>query len=337
MRAISTSHGLIPAVVLAAAVTVPIGAEAQNPEAFTSDIRPIMEQRCWNCHGEQLQLSGLDLRTRERALTGGTRGPAIVPGRADESLLFRLVAGLEEPSMPGEGTLTEVEIASVRAWIEDGAHWDTGPATTGDDEFAVNTELPPGARDYWAFQLPVQGPLPDAPAFEHPIDRFLQQTRRAAGLTAAPRADQLTLLRRAHLDLTGLPPTPEETAQFVADTGPGARLIDRLLASPHYGERWGRHWLEVARYADSDGFEQDVDRPNAWRYRDYVIDAFNQDKPYDQFLLEQIAGDELDETTHETRIATGFLRAGPRVNFREKDNPERRYDYLDECAESLFS
>ena len=126
MRAISTSRGLIPAVVLAAAVTVPIGAKAQNPEVFTTDIRPIMERRCWNCHGEQLQLSGLDLRTRERALTGGTRGPAIVPGRPDESLLYRLVGGLEEPSMPSEDTLTEAEVASVRAWIEDGAHWDAG-------------------------------------------------------------------------------------------------------------------------------------------------------------------------------------------------------------------
>ena len=145
------------------------------------------------------------------------------------------------------------------------------------------------------------------------------------------------LLRRAYLDLIGLPPTIEETEEFLNDSSPDAweKVIDKLLASPHYGERWGRHWLDVARYADSDGYEKDVDRDNAWRYRDYVVNAFNSDKPYDQFITEQIAGDELDETTHESRIATGFLRAGPRVNFREKDNPERRWDYLDDVVATV--
>jgi hypothetical protein len=140
------------------------------------------------------------------------------------------------------------------------------------------------------------------------------------------------LLRRTYLDLIGLPPSPAESAAFLADASPDAweRLIDTLLASPHHGERWGRHWLDVARYADSSGFEQDYDRPNAWRYRDYVIRSFNQDKRYDVFLKEQFAGDELDARTDDTLIATGFLRAGPRVAFREKDNPERRYEYLDD-------
>ena len=340
MRALPTSVGLMPAVVLAAAAVLATGAEAQNPAAFTNDIRPIMERSCWDCHGEDQQRSGLDLRTREGALRGGSHGAAIVPGRAEESLLYRKVAGLDEPSMPRDGpSLTVAEIAAVRAWIDDGAHWDDGPTTAVDNpvEALDETELPPGARDYWAFKLPVQSPVPVVLPFEHPVDRFLERTRRANGVTAAPRAGRLTLLRRAHLDLIGLPPTPEETAAFLADMEPGAweRLIDRLLASPHYGERWGRHWLDVARYADSDGFEQDVDRPNAWRYRDYVIDAFNQDKPFDQFIIEQVAGDELDETTHETMIATGFLRAGPRVNFREKDNPERRYEYLDDVIATL--
>ena len=194
-------------------------------------------------------------------------------------------------------------------------------------------EPPAVARNYWAFKLPVQAPVPDVrAAFTNPIDRFLEQTRQEKGLHAAPRASREALLRRAYLDLIGLPPTPAETAAFLADTAPGAwdRLIDTLLASPHYGERWGRHWLDVARYADSSGFEQDYDRPNAWRYRDYVIRAFNQDKPYDVFLKEQFAGDEIDNRTEETLIATGFLRAGPRVAFREKDNPERRYEYLDD-------
>ena len=193
--------------------------------------------------------------------------------------------------------------------------------------------MPSAARNYWAFKLPVQAPVPTVSIrSDNPIDRFLEQTRQGKGLKAAPRAGRLTLLRRAYLDLIGLPPSPAETAAFLADNAPDAweRLIDRLLASPHYGERWGRHWLDVARYADSSGFEQDYDRPNAWRYRDYVIRAFNQDKPYDVFLKEQFAGDELETRSDETFIATGFLRAGPRVAFREKDNPERRYEYLDD-------
>jgi len=196
-----------------------------------------------------------------------------------------------------------------------------------------NSQIPPAARNYWAFKLPVQSAVPEtATRFDNPIDRFLEKARRDRGLEAAPRASRLALMRRAYLDLIGLPPSPAETAAFLADDSPDAwpRLIDTLLASPHYGERWGRHWLDVARYADSSGFEQDYDRPNAWRYRDYVIRAFNQDKPYDQFLKEQLAGDELDTRSDETFIATGFLRAGPRVAFREKDNPERRYEYLDD-------
>ena len=196
-----------------------------------------------------------------------------------------------------------------------------------------DADAPAAARNYWAFRLPVQAPVPAVSArFDHPIDRFLEHVREEKGLKPAPRAGRETLLRRAYLDLIGMPPTPAQAAAFLDDTSPGAweRVIDALLASPHYGERWGRHWLDVARYADSSGFEQDYDRPNAWRYRDYVIRAFNQDKPYDVFLKEQIAGDELDARTDETFIATGFLRAGPRVAFREKDNPERRYEYLDD-------
>ena len=328
-------------VTLAAAAGAAATAGAQTgPIDFTDHIRPIMERSCWNCHGEAARLSDLDLRTREGALAGGAQGPAIVPGRAEDSRLFRMVAGLDQPSMPMAGDpLTGAELAAVRAWIDAGAHWDTEAATDAADALAAleNDELPPGARDYWAFQPPRKAPVPAARGFDHPVDRFLEAARKDAGLTPAPRAGRLVLLRRAYLDLVGLPPTPAQVEEFLADTERGAweRLIDRLLDSPHYGERWGRHWLDVARYADTDGFEQDYVRPNAWRYRDYVIDAFNDDKPYNQFLREQIAGDELDHVTDETRIATGFLRAGPRVNFREKDNPERRHDYLDDVLATI--
>ena len=307
---------------------------------FTDHIRPIFERSCWNCHGEASQLSDLDLRTREAAVEGGVRGPALVPGRADESRLYRMLAGLDDPPMPMAGDpLSDAELMAIRTWIDDGAHWDEGGATSADAALAAleNTLLPDGAREYWAFKLPKKAPVPASADFEHPVDRFLDAARQEAGVTAGPRADDLTLVRRAYLDLTGLPPTLEQIDEFLADKERGAweRLIDRLLDSPHYGERWGRHWMDVARYADSTGFEQDYRRDNAWRYRDYIIDAFNDDKPYNQFLREQIAGDELDHVTDETLIATGFLRAGPRVNFREKDNPERRHDYLDDVLGTL--
>jgi hypothetical protein len=306
---------------------------AQDAVSFEREIRPILQSSCEGCHGE-LKTSGLDLRTRESAMHGGDQGAAIVPGSAERSRLYRRIAGLEQPSMPMSGTpLAPPQIAAIKAWIDQGAHWDgdttAQPAAAAAPE---NTQVPAAARNYWAFKLPVEVPVPDVPAFTNPIDRFLETIRQEKGLKAAPRADRRTLVRRAYLDLIGLPPAPPETDAFLADTAPGAweRLLDRLLASPHYGERWGRHWLDVARYADSSGFEHDYDRPNAWRYRDYVIRSFNQDKPYDVFLKEQFAGDELDAQTDETMIATGFLRAGPRVAFREKDNPERRYDYLDD-------
>ena len=339
MRRTTTLLGLVGVFLLGAAGS---GAQAQTGAeiSFTDHIRPIFERSCWNCHGEASQLSELDLRTREAAVQGGVRGPALVPGRAEDSRLYRMLAGLDDPPMPMAGDpLSDAELMAIRTWIDDGAHWDAGGATSADAALAAleNTMLPDGARDYWAFRLPAKATVPASADYEHPVDRFLDAARREAGVTAGPRADPLTLVRRAYLDLTGLPPTLEQVDEFLADKERGAweRLIERLLDSPHYGERWGRHWMDVARYADSTGFEQDYRRDNAWRYRDYIIDAFNDDKPYNQFLREQIAGDELDHVTDETRIATGFLRAGPRVNFREKDNPERRHDYLDDVLGTL--
>jgi len=198
--------------------------------------------------------------------------------------------------------------------------------------------ISPEARRYWAFQKPIRPPLPEVSAgLTNPIDRILEKARREHGVTSTPRADRATLLRRAYLDLIGLPPTPAESAAFLEDHSPRAweNLIDRLLASPHYGERWGRHWLDVARYADSSGFEHDYDRPNAWRYRDYVIDSFNQDKPYNVFLVEQIAGDELEPVTDDSMIATGFLRSYAKVDYREKDNPQFRFEYLDDMIGTI--
>jgi hypothetical protein len=311
---------------------------ADRPVSFTSDIRPVFENSCWKCHGAAVQLSKLDLRTRDAALKGGQRGAAIVPGKAEESRLYRLVSGLEKPSMPMDGKLTADQIATIREWINQGAVWDAAAETKATELAIEEMPISGEARRYWAFQKPVQAPVPVASGdLTNPIDRFLEKSRRDYGIQAAPRADRTTLVRRAYMDLIGLPPTPAETAAFLADNSPRAweDLIDKLLASPHYGERWGRHWLDVARYADSNGFEHDFDRPNAWRYRDYVIRAFNQDKPYNTFLAEQIAGDELARVTGDSMIATGFLRSYAKVGYREKDNPQFRYEYLDDMIGAI--
>jgi hypothetical protein len=327
LSAVSFNRGVTPA-------------NAQVPVSFSKDIQPTLEQNCLNCHGPAVQSSRLNLSTLEGAVTGGARGSAIVPGRAEDSRLYRMVAGLDKPAMPlGGKKLTDGQIAAIKDWIDQGAHWDAGAVAKTQSgaasEFAEmeKVQLPPGARDYWAFKSPVQAPVPAvAQKFSNPIDSFLEKARQEKGLKVAPKADRLTLLRRAYMDLVGLPPSPEEIDAFMGDTAPGAweRLVDKLLASPHYGERWGRHWLDAARYADSSGYENDTDQPNLWRYRDYVVKSFNNDKPYNSFIKEQIAGDEIPNRTDDSLIATGFLRAGARVRNHEHANPARRFDYLDD-------
>jgi hypothetical protein len=320
-------------------------ANAQERVSFTKDVQPILEQNCLGCHGPSMQSSRLDLSTLDNALRGGIRGSAIVPGHAEDSRLYRLAAGMDKPAMPlGANKLSDAQLATLKTWIDQGAHWDAAVAgaktQSGPASFAnlENVQLAPGARDYWAFKAPVQAPLPVvAKTFSNPIDRFLEKDRQDKGLKTAPKADRLTLIRRAYMDLIGLPPSPAEVDASMKDTAPGAwaRLVDKLLESPHYGERWGRHWLDAARYADSSGYENDTDQPNLYRYRDYVVKAFNEDKPYNTFLKEQIAGDEFPNRTDENLIATGFLRLGPRVRNHEHANPARRYDYLDDVLGAI--
>ena len=309
---------------------------------FEKDIEPLLRTRCWKCHGTTVQLAKLNLQTRESTLAGGEHGTSIVPGNPEQSRLYRMIAGIEKPAMPLDGKLSATEIEAIRNWIASGAKWGTTQQTTDEaaqraaleDQRAAleNMPLPASARNWWAFRKPVR---PAIPSSANPID-FLVANRRG-NLPTAPQANRNTLVRRAYLDLLGLPPTPTQIAAFVNDNSPNAwpNLIDKLLSSPHYGERWGRHWLDLARYADSNGYEHDFDRPNAWRYRDYVIAAFNSDKPYDRFLHEQLAGDELPDTSPETLTATGFLRNHAKVGFREKDNPEFRYEYLDDMIATL--
>ncbi|MCI0661505.1 MAG: PSD1 and planctomycete cytochrome C domain-containing protein [Acidobacteria bacterium] len=345
----------ILALVLLGLGTLPI-AHPSAQEAQPSEMQvekkvfSILKLKCLQCHGEAVQMSNLDLRTRESMLKGGDNGPAIVPGDAIASRLYRRVVGLEKPAMPMAPIppLTSQEIAALKSWIDQGAklsNTDTVAATSkgygkGYKEIVFTAE----DRKWWSFQKPVRHPIPIPSGSRgranptNPIDAFILNSLYREGLAPAPQADRNTLIRRAYLDLTGLLPAPEEVDKFVKDSSPKAyeNLIERLLSSPHYGERWGRFWLDVARYADSSGYEHDYDIASAWRYRDYVIKAFNQDKPYNRFIVEQLAGDELDDRDFDSLIATTYYRIGPRVRYREKDNPYYRYEYLDDMIRTTF-
>src|SRR5262245_15648538 len=276
----------------------------------------VLQTRCVVCHGKDKE-SGLDARTREGLLKGGSRGAAIKPGDADDSLLYRFVAGEEKPRMPKGEELSEYQIGLLKQWIEKGAIWPGhhdcayAPATV-----AAIKPITDEQRGYWAFRRPSRPQVPtvkNQPWVRTPIDAFVLAKLEEKRLTASPRADKRALIRRVTFDLTGLPPTPEEINALLADGSPDAyrKVVKRLLASPRYGERWAQHWLDVVRFGETNGFELDAEREQSWRYRDYVVKSLNDDKPYDRFIIEQIAGDELDPNSYEMRVATGFLRAGP--------------------------
>jgi hypothetical protein len=281
--------------------------ERDQETFFELKVRPILAGTCFRCHGGRKVSSSLRVDSRQALLTGGKSGPAVVPGKPDQSLLIRAVRHADASlRMPPGRTLPSEQVADLAAWVKQGAYW---PAR------ASGSWASPKER-HWVFQ-PVRHvevpPDPDGWS-DDPIDRFLRDRQRQQGLRPAPPADRGTLLRRVSFDLIGLPPSPEERAAFLADRSPDAfrRVVDRLLASPLYGERWGRHWMDVARYADTAGDNADYPIPEAYRYRDYLIDAFNADKPYDQLVREQVAGDLLARMGPEDRyaervIATGFL------------------------------
>lgn len=270
---------------------------------FVRDIQPIFSTSCYSCHGPEKQKADLRLDVKAIALQGGMSGSAIRPGQSAESLLIHLVAGLkgEETLMPQKGKpLTLEQIGLLRAWIDQGAKWPDGL----DPANYVNK------REHWAFKMPARLPPPHVnhkAAVRTAIDHFILARLEKENLSPSAEADRRTLIRRLCLDVQGLPPSPEEVEQFVQDNSPDAweRLVDRVLASPRYGERWARHWLDVVRFAETHGFETNTPRNNAWPYRDYIIRAFNEDKPFTQFILEQLAGDAfgVDE-------ATGFIVGG---------------------------
>jgi hypothetical protein len=294
-----------------AASAISLSPSCAAEESFEPVARLLIE-RCLICHQGSECHGGLDLSNQAAALKGGDSGSVIESGQPDASYLLQRVAdGSMPPKERGE-RLTEAEVGVLRTWIAAGAVW---PPNRRLSPYEITTTDRAG-YDWWALQPIARNPLPfvkrsDWPA--SPIDHFILARLEEEGIPPAPPADKLTLLRRATLDLLGLPPTLEEIDEFLADDSPAAysALIDRLLASPHYGERWGRHWLDVVRYGESDGFENDKFRPHAWRYRDYVLRSFNQDKPYSQFVIEQLAGDAIPDLSAESRTATGFLVAGP--------------------------
>jgi mono/diheme cytochrome c family protein len=315
---------------------------AAGLELFKGEVRALLVSHCLECHGGKKIEGDLSLADRDRLLQGGATGPAIVPGKSSESLLYKLIAHDAEPAMPYDlPRLPDGAIASIARWIDLGAPFDR-PLVEQTTAVQGQAEVTDADRQFWSF-IPVQAvSIPAAPPDDNwcrtPIDRFIRDKQIAAGLLPNPLVDRRRLIRRAYLDLVGVPPEPEEIDAFVVDSDPQAyeRLVDRLLASPHYGERWGRHWLDLARWAESHGYEQDYDRPAAYHYRDFVIRALNDDMPYDQFVRWQIAGDELAPDNPLAMMATGFLGAGTHATQITANQVEKeRYDELDDMLNTV--
>jgi hypothetical protein len=294
----------------------------------------LLKTYCWKCHGGEGFEAALDFRSLPLILKGGKNGKVIEPGSAEKSLLYQKLAAKEMP--PGNALKpTDAHMATIKAWIDAGApgRYAGGPLTDEEDPPLTDDD-----RNWWAFRKIVRREPPVVKQVDRvrtPIDAFLLARLDAKGLSFSPDADRAALLRRVYFDLVGLPPAPEEIDRFLADTAADAydRLIDRLLASPHYGERWGRHWLDAARYADSNGYSIDAPR-SIWRYRDWVIDALNRDLPFDQFVIEQLAGDLLPPGDADRVIATGFLMVGAKA-LAETDKEQSRLDIVDDQIDTI--
>jgi hypothetical protein len=330
--------GTLSVLALLAGASAP--AQSSKTVSFSKDVAPLLAEKCVHCHGRDSTMGNLDLRTREGMLKGGKHGPAIVPGKAQASGLYGHLTGAIQPQMPFGGRATSEQIAVLKDWIDGGALWDS-PVTLTSTAAPVEKKFTERQRRFWAFQPVTKPAVPSVRAGDWvrtPVDAFVLAKLEQKNLTPNAPADRITLLRRATLDLIGLTPTPEEVQSFLTDNSPDAfaKVVDRLLASPHYGERWGRHWLDLARYADTNGFKADETRPNIWRYRDYVIQSFNEDKPYDRFIKEQIAGDELYPNQPMSKIAVGFNR----LYTDETNQPVlelRRQETLNDITDTVAS
>ena len=315
------------------------GAETEfRPEQirfFETDVRPLLVEHCFECHAAEKQKGGLRLDARELILSGGDSGPAIAAGKPDESLLIEAVR-YESFEMPPKGQLPEEDVATLVRWVKAGAPWPDGETIAS---ARTEPDITDEDRNHWAYR-----PLtdPDVPEVEDggwsrtPIDHFVYHRLSEAGLEPTEEADRVTVVRRLYQQLVGLPPAPEDVDAFLSDDSPRAveNLIDRLLDSPRYGERWAVFWLDLVRFAESDGYKADHLRPDAWRYRDYVVRAFNEDKPYDRFVMEQLAGDELAPGDPEALAATGYLRHGI-YEYNQRDAEGQWQDMLNDITDNV--
>jgi hypothetical protein len=322
-----------------------LSARAQDAAYFEKEVRPILTQHCFKCHGEGKARGGLRLTSRESLLAGGDSGPVVALDKPETSRLLQAINYRDGLEMPPDGKLPQGKIDLLTRWVKAGAPWSPGAGKTAENPRGKSGEVTAEARNYWAYKSVHRPRLPavrNEAWVRNPIDAFVIAKLQAAGLTPAPPADRVALARRVYYDLLGLPPTPEQVDAFVNDPSPNAyeRLIDRLLGSRQYGEKWGRHWLDVVRYAETNGYERDGSKPFAWRYRDYVIKSFNDDKPFDQFIREQLAGDELADCPTPTGgnrwdpdaiIATGYYRLGL-WDDEPADPLQARYDGLDDIV-----
>ncbi len=304
-------------------------ADRRAGEFFETRVRPVLADSCISCHGPDKQRGGLRLDSRAALLKGADSGPVFVAGQPDKSALVRAVRYEDKLKMPPKTKLTPEAVAALSSWIEMGAPWPDGPAVV-----AKKPSADEARQRHWSFQ-PVQNPVIPVvknPGWvKNPIDAFILAKLEEKNLAPAKPADRRTLIRRVSFDLIGLPPTPEEVEAFVADLSPDAypKLVDRLLASPHYGERWGRHWLDVARYSDTKGyvFTEERTYPYSYTYRDYVVRAFNEDLPYDQFILQQLAADRLPLGDDKRPLAAlGYLTLGRRFLNQAPDIIDDRID-----------
>ena len=340
-RKVLISLTLLSSLLVLAVAGISEASKSDDPSLAKAALK-VLDRNCLACHGALLQ-SGLDMRQRETLLKGGEGGPVLIPGNAEESRLFMAASHVGELKMPpNEAPLSEGDLEVLRDWINAGAPWDVAGAGT------------PSEPSWWSFRRLQRPALPetgDNSWIRTPIDAFVLAKLEEKGLKPAPRADRQTLIRRAYFDLIGLPPTPEQVESFLQDSSPDAyeKMIGELLDSPRYGERWARHWLDVVRYADSSGYESDHYYPNAWRYRDYVIKSFNDDKPYDRFVQEQIAGDELWPDRFEllgsrtiplkkmeyleARVGTGLYTFGPETLESTQDAEQHRAEELMDWAD----
>ncbi|MFO0809850.1 MAG: PSD1 and planctomycete cytochrome C domain-containing protein [Gemmataceae bacterium] len=316
-------------------------ARAGDVEFFEQHVRPVLVKHCYGCHSAQAKAvrGGLLLDTKAGWQKGGDNGPALVPGDPDKSLLVQAIRYDGEPKMPPAGKLDAKDIDALTAWVKAGAADPRTGAAAAKPGRVIDIDK---ERQHWAYQPLATAAVPDAGKLagwcRTPVDRFIAAKLAAKGIAPNPMADRRTLIRRVAFDLTGLPPTPEEVERFLTDPSPDAyaNLIDRYLDSPHFGERWARHWLDLARFAESHGYEQDYDRPYAYHYRDFVVKAFNRDLPYDTFVRWQVAGDEIAPDNHQALMATGFLAAGTHATQITANQAEKeRYDELDDMARTV--